>query len=375
MSKPRGLLGLFTGFEAAGGIQRANRHMAAVLAGLATKQNAQCRFLSLNDPLGGRRDSVGGREFAFRGFARSKRRFALAARAGAAPVGFVLAAHPHLAPVGWVAAKKFGAPMAVVGWGIDVWEPLPLLRRWAVQRAEIAIAISQFTADQMTRLQGVKPERIRLLPLALEPSFWAAAQEGQSGAPPKGFPQGRVLLSVTRLAAAEGYKGVDTVIEALPRIAARVPAVQYVVIGDGDDRPRLEKLSRDLNVGDRVHFLGKFSSLSPELMAYYANCDVFVLPSKGEGFGIVFLEAMAFGKPVVGGAHGGTPDVIEEGRTGFLVPHGDAARLAEVLESLLTNPARCREIGEQARQRVESSFLFEHFEARLAAIVEDVCAS
>jgi phosphatidylinositol alpha-1,6-mannosyltransferase len=374
MSKLRGLVGLFPELGGPGGIQRACRHVAAVLAARAGSGEAAYHFLSLNDPAGARRDSVGELNFGFRGFARGKFRFALSSAAAGLRAPLVFAAHPNLAPVGWALKKLSGAKLIVMTWGIDVWEPLPALRRRALQGADAVLAISSDTGRRVTEVQGVAPDKVRILPLALEPAFWRAAQRKDAALPP-GFPRGRILLSVARLAAAEGYKGIDTVIQALPKLAATIPDIQYVIVGDGDDRPRLEILSRDLGVADRMHFLGKLDGLSPELIACYANCDVFVLPSKGEGFGLVFLEAMALGKPVVGGAHGGTPDVIEDGVNGFLVPHGDVPQLAGKLHVLLAGDDLRREIGERGRLRVEREFLFERFESRLAGILEELCAS
>jgi len=147
------------------------------------------------------------------------------------------------------------------------------------------------------------------------------------------------------------------------------------VVGDGDDLPRIQRLAARAGVADRVHFLGRIPPHSPELLACYAHADLFVLPSKGEGFGIAFLEAMAFGKPVVGGAHGGTPDVIEDGVCGYLVPHGDVDRLAEALERLLLDEAHRAELGRRARARVESHFLFAQFRERLVGILNELCAS
>ena len=125
-------------------------------------------------------------------------------------------------------------------------------------------------------------------------------------------------------------------IAALPRVLQASPDSFLVLVGDGEDRPRLEQLAHELGVSERTRFLHGLTQ--DELFACYANCDVFALPSRGEGFGFVFLEAMAHGKPVIGGAHGGALDVIEDGVTGWLVPHGDIERLSLALESLLPIP-------------------------------------
>jgi len=146
-----------------------------------------------------------------------------------------------------------------------------------------------------------------------------------------------------------------------------------LIVGDGPDRARLEGVASEHRVVDRVHFLGELASEA--LRACYERCDVFALPSRGEGFGLVFLEAMTFGKPVVGGAHGGTPDVITDGETGYLVPYGDSDRLVAVLCGLLADPGQRGKMGERGHHRVHSEFLFDHFAARLRRILEGLCAS
>ena len=134
------------------------------------------------------------------------------------------------------------------------------------------------------------------------------------------------MLTVGRWRADERYKGMDTLITALPRLLPRWPELQLAAVGEGDDRAWLEDLAEETGVQRHVHFLSGLSYA--ELAACYAHCEMFALPSKGEGFGLVYLEAMACGKPVIGGAHGGAPEVIDDGKTGYLVPHGDTALLA-----------------------------------------------
>ncbi len=365
-------LGLFPELQALGGIQRVSRHMAAVIAGVARRKNLDYKFLSLNDPVGLHKDDVGGLSYQYRGFHRSKLRFVLSAlAAGAMKPRLIFAAHVNLAPVAWLATQRAGAKMVIVGHGIEVWEPLPWIRRKAVKSANALVAISQFTAARLSDMQGIAPEAIHLLPPALDPSFRVAGENEASPLPPRWFPKGRVLLSVTRLAASEGYKGVDTMIRTLARIQIRVPDLHYLIVGEGDDRARLEKLARDSGVAGRVHFAGKLDASTDDLWACYANCDVFVLPSKGEGFGIVFLEAMAFGKPVIGGHHGGTPDIIEDGITGFLVDHGDEVRLGQIIEMLVRDESMRQAIGRAGRTRVENQYQFEAFKRRFESILEE----
>jgi phosphatidylinositol alpha-1,6-mannosyltransferase len=158
------------------------------------------------------------------------------------------------------------------------------------------------------------------------------------------------------------------VIKALPEVMKAVPDVFYVVVGEGDLQPRLEELARENAVRDRVIFAG--AARLEQLKAYYSRADVYVMPSLQEGFGIVFLEAMAFGKPVIASEHGGAPEIVQDGVTGFLVKPGDLEALTAHLIQLLQDPALRARMGAAGRQRVEENFTFAHFEAGLTKILD-----
>jgi len=187
-----------------------------------------------------------------------------------------------------------------------------------------------------------------------------------------GLDQARVILTVGRLTP---RKGIDTVIRALPSVIERVPNAVYMVVGEGEDRERLEALARETGVEDHVLFEG--SVPFSQLPSTYNLCDVFVTPSRSappsvEGFGIVFLEANACGKPVIGARSGGIPDAIVDGETGLLVEPDDEPGLAEALVSLLSNPERCRALGEAGRARVEQACTWDVAHAHLfQAMSED----
>ncbi len=369
------IVGLFPELLSTGGVQRVGRHAAAVLAAYAGECGTSALFLSLNDAPGLHRFRIADLDFVVSGFGRAKARFSLAAlRAARRHPTLVLAAHPNLAPLARV--MRMLAPCArtiVLSHGIEVWPRLGRLRRRALQRADRVLAPSAHTARQLVDVQGVAEANILCLPWGLDPEFAQSLGTTDRNHLPVGFPSGRVILTVGRLASIERYKGVDTLIQALPALVSPGSDVFLVAVGDGDDRPRLKDLAAKTGVSQRVRF---FAGLPPPaLMACYAHCDVFALPSRGEGFGLVFLEAMAQGKPVVGGAHGGTPDIIQDGVTGLLVPHGDIVKLTQALQTLLVDDALRGEMGRRGRERVKNAYLFEHFAARLKEIIVDLCAS
>ena len=368
-------MGLFTGVLPAGGVQRAGRHVAAVTAKLASDRGMAARFLSLNDPQGLHTVRVGSLEFSVSGYAGSKTQFALAAlRAAGRKPALVIALHPHLAPIvlGMRArGRKFRS--IVFTHGVEVWQPLGWPRGAALRSADLVVGPSADTVQHLISEQSILPGKVQRLPWGLDPDFEARLEAAVPLSPPPGFPAtGRIILTVGRWDPAERYKGADTLIDALPRVLKAAPETSLVLVGDGEDRPRLEQLARDLGVSEHARFL--YGLTHEQLFACYANCDVFALPSRGEGFGLVFLEAMANAKPVIGGDHGGIPDIVEDGVTGLLVPHGDVERLAQALESLLNNPSRAREMGARGRGRLEKSFSFAQFQSHLTDILNHVLA-
>lgn len=369
------LIGIFSELNAPGGVQRASRHLAAVLTEFASSRSMECRLFSLNDSPELHRMSVGGREFVFTGCDRGKGRFAATAlRAARRHAKLVLAGHPNLAPV--TQTMRLAAPRMktiICTHGIEVWEPLSAMRRRSLRRSTLVLAPSHSTAEHVAAQQRVKPERIRVLPWALDPEFEAILPAAAKQPPPSGFPPGRVILTVGRWLASERYKGMDTLITALPRLLPRWPEVQLVMVGEGDDKDWLVNLAEKNGVRSHVHFLSGLSYA--ELASCYSACEIFALPSRAEGFGLVYLEAMACAKPVIGGAHGGAPEVIIDGVTGYLVQHGDPVQLAVSVETLLSDPALAREMGARGCQRVEHEFRFSVFAKSLKKILREQCGS
>ncbi len=367
------VIGLFPELLGPGGVQQAGRMIAAALNEIAARREWSLELLALNDPPGNQELRAGPHLIPFRGFDRAKGRFVYSAlvraRSGSknlAPV--VLAAHPNLAvPVEWMRRASPVLRTIVICHGVEVWQPLPAYRHQALQHANLLLAPSRYTAKKLTEVQDVPAERIRLLPWPLDPEFLRLATARENHPLPRGFPQGRVVLTLGRWAASERYKGADELIRAIAQLSGRFPDLHLAAVGSGDDLPRLRQLACDLGAADRVHFLERLSR--EEIVACYARADVFALPSSGEGFGLVFLEAMAFAKPVLGAAAGGITDLIEDGANGLLVPPRDVSKLAEALDRLLRDDSLRTEMGRRGFVRVQTQYRFEVFRDALENIL------
>lgn len=369
------IIGLFPELLGVGGVQEAGRLTAAAIMEIVLRRGWSANFLSLNDPLGSHSLDVGEHCISFQGFGRAKMRFVMAGirRAHSLPRGTAsigLAAHPNLAlPASWMRRSCPHLKTVVLSHGIEVWEPLPYFRRRALAEADILLAPSSDTAKKLADVQGVAREKIHKLAWPISPAFLRMADAAASLPLPAAFPQGRVILTVGRWVASERYKGADELIRAVAQLRAEIPGLYLVAAGGGDDLPRLRKLAGDLGVANRIHFLENLSR--EEIAACYSHADIFALPSTGEGFGLVFLEAMAFSKAVVGASCGGTMDVIENEVNGLLVPPHDSERLAQALRRLLCDESLREQLGRQGAEIVRRKYSFGVFRKELEGVLGD----
>jgi phosphatidylinositol alpha-1,6-mannosyltransferase len=253
------------------------------------------------------------------------------------------------------------APYLLPLYGIEVWRPLGWERRRALAGATVQLAISRYTVE---RARPFCPDLdgVHVLPLALE----ERAPEGQINGELLARTGEGFLLIVGRMAATERYKGHDQILEALPRI----PGIRLVVSGDGDDRPRLEAKAAALGLDGRAVFTGFVSEAT--LAELYRRCSAFVMPSLGEGFGLVYLEAMRAGKPCVAARGSAAEEVVADGRTGFLVDRDDPEELTTVLARLLGDADLIGRMGEAGRRRWRDEFSLERFEAGLRPLIEEL---
>jgi phosphatidylinositol alpha-1,6-mannosyltransferase len=366
------IIGLFPELLGVGGIQEAGRLTAAALDRIAkSHDNWVTSFQSINDGLGDHQFEIAGQQVSLRGFNRSKVRLVGSAlsqsRKGAR---VVLAAHPYLAlPAAWMKSLSPQLKTIVMSHGVEVWNPLPGLRRRALLSADFVLAPSTYTAQRLAQVQGVPPANIRKLAWPLNPDFLKMADNPVALSLPKNFPEGRVILTVGRWAASERYKGVDDLIRAVAQLQTKFPRLCLAAVGDGDDLPRLEKIARDSGVSESIRFLTNLSR--EEIAACYARSEIFALPSTGEGFGLVFLEAMAFGKPLIGTAHGGITDIIENRVNGLLVPAGDLKSLVDALAELFENESLRMELGRRGAEIVRHRYSFDVFVNNLERILEE----
>jgi glycosyltransferase involved in cell wall biosynthesis len=173
---------------------------------------------------------------------------------------------------------------------------------------------------------------------------------------PDGRPHGNTLLYVGRLDRTSAWKGVDVLLEAFAAVASKHPRARLRIVGSGDALDDHRVHARVLGIAQRVEFTGQLAA--GDLVRAYREARMLVLPSRteSESFGMTLIEAMACGRPVVGSAVGGIPSVVEDGRTGLLVPPGDTGALAAACTRLLADDELCAELGARGRHRAETTY-------------------
>ncbi len=176
-----------------------------------------------------------------------------------------------------------------------------------------------------------------------------------------------ILLSVSNLVKT---KGIDINLKAFARLVKKHPQLQYWIIGDGPEREKLQQLANILEVSVSVRFLGRQSH--SKVMEYMAMCDIFSLPSWQEGFGVVYLEAMAHGKPVIGCRGEGIEDFVEDGKTGILVEPRNVEDLIRAIDFLLTNPGEAKIIGQRAREVVLNNYTWDNNAEKTIEVYREV---
>ncbi len=246
--------------------------------------------------------------------------------------------HLNLAPLG-VVVQVFRPKLKVIliGHGIDVWGQTSFLKKMFLKRVHQIWTVSSFTRDKMINEYGLLPEKFRLFPNTLDPfiDFSLKEQQLKDLKDRYGIQKDtKVILTVCRISSAEAYKGYDRVVRALPLL--KTQDVCYLLAGKYDEieKHRVLKIAEEFKVADKLIF----TSFVPdkELIAHYKLADVFIMPSLNEGFGIVFLEAIACGVKVIAGNRDGSADALAHGELGLLIEPLSVEEIANALDQLLS---------------------------------------
>lgn len=254
--------------------------------------------------------------------------------------------------------------------GVDVWSPMNYIKRKALNNADLILSVSRFTKNKVVKLHGVLPEKIVLFPNTLDP-FWEAPATPQKNSyltDKYALPAATtLLLTVARIYTCDQYKGYDNVLASMHLLkeSGRLANTHYFLVGKADvkERQRVEALVEQYGLQSMVTLTGYLTD--HELRLTYSSVDMFIMPSKGEGFGIVYVEAASFGLPCIAGDQDGSPEALLGGKLGVLVDPDNIDSIAQAIEKGPTSWDR-RAIAEQA----VAHFAYCHYQQRLANLLD-----
>lgn len=250
--------------------------------------------------------------------------------------GMMICGHINLLPLAVLLNAYLRLPLVLMVYGIDVWQPPYLLARSWLRKVDSVWSISATTRNRMNKWAGLGSEKYVLMPNAIHLDRYGMAGKRPDLVERYRLGDGKLIMTLARLSAAERYKGIDETLEAMPNLLVREPSLKYMVAGDGDDRQRLEAKAEALGLKDRVIFTGLVNETEKADLIRLA--DAFVMPGRGEGFGFVFLEAMACGVPVVGSLADGSREALREGLLGELVDPVDPVSIKQGILKALSKP-------------------------------------
>jgi len=252
----------------------------------------------------------------------------------------VICGHINLLPIAWLASKYLKVPLALIIHGIDAWEPTnSFLSNKLASKVDKLICVSSLTIERFRKWSGLPIGKEYILPNCVDLSLFAPGEKPQYLLDRLNLHNKKILLTLGRLDSFERKKGFDEVLDAMPGLLEENKNICYVIVGDGPDKERLQNKSKSLKIEQQVIFAGMIPE--QEKADFYRLADAFVMPSQGEGFGIVLLEAMASGIPSMASKLDGSSEALRQGMLGLLI---DPTSKTEVKEGILQTLEKPKQI-------------------------------
>ncbi len=326
-------------FSATGGIEKVCRILGKALYELGLQYGCIVNVYSMYGKTCNADDNAYFPQLMFRGFGADKIRFVFRSVAEGRRSKVVLLSHINLLVIGFLV--KFFRPsvkLVLLAHGIEVWKPFPSWKKYMLRKCDLIMPVSHFTKEKMKSLYALPEERFAILNNCLDPFLELPLGTGKIISLLERYElknENIILLTVSRMAGTEQYKGYDKVLQALPELVKVYPGLRYLLVGkyDASEKLRLDKIIIQLGLYDVVIFAGQIPD--EELAAHFNLADIFIMPSEKEGFGIVFIEAMFYGIPVIAGNADGSVDALCNGELGLLVDPNNKAEIIAAVEKIL----------------------------------------
>ncbi|MEO6231180.1 MAG: glycosyltransferase family 4 protein [Ferruginibacter sp.] len=330
-------------FSATGGIEKVSRSVGKALYELSKEQpGSSLQVMSMYDKLADL-DEKYFPATVFGGFGEDKLRFMSAAIKKGMNSDVVILSHINLLLAGYI-IKLFSPKtrLILLAHGVEIWGRLPAMKNIMLKKCDQVVAVSRFTQDKVVVIHGVSPAKCVVLNNCLDPFLPVPQSLDKDAALMQRYglqPQDIVLITLTRLSSREQYKGYDNVLQSLFEIKKTTPNIKYLVIGKYDtlEKQRIDNIITSLDLQQQVIFAGFIPE--EEVGAHYSIADIYIMPSKKEGFGIVFIEAMYYGKPVIAGNKDGSVDALHNGKFGLLVDPDNLDEITAAITKVINDTA------------------------------------
>ena len=357
-------------FSATGGIEKVCRVAGKALYELGLQYGGLIKIFSLYGRPNKAEGNIYFPQLLFRGFDRKRFWFVFSSIRAGRSTKTVILSHINLLMVGYlIKLARPSVKLVLLAHGIEVWQTLPSWKKYMLHKCDLIMPVSHFTKEKMKSLYGLPEARFAVLNNCLDPFSELPLDNKKSDSLMKryGFSNDHcIILTVSRMVDTERYKGYDRVLEVLPQLLKTNPGIRYLLAGKYDDneKQRLDELIAALGIKDIVVFSGFIDD--KELAAHFKLADIFVMPSEKEGFGIVFIEAMFYGLPVIAGNEDGSVDALCNGEMGLLVDPNNKAELADAIEKILSN----REAYLADHDKLLAHFGYEQYKEKLGTLLE-----
>jgi phosphatidyl-myo-inositol dimannoside synthase len=356
-------------FSATGGIEKVCKILGKALYEESIENESLLQVCSMYDR---QLDAFNNRYFPtenFRGYGINKFKFISEMILAGLKFDRVILSHINLLPVGWLIKKLSPrTKLFLLAHGIEIWYPVGPSKKKMLNNCDKIIAVSNYTANKIREVHGLPSERVLVLNNCLDPFLPLPSihKKDQALLHKYGFEEtDTILMTLTRLSSTERYKGYDKVFEAIASIRLQYPGIRYLIAGKYDSREKafIDSLLKKLNIQNVVVMTGFITEESLE--AHYAMSDIYVMPSRKEGFGIVFIEAMYYGLPVIAGNADGSVDAVLNGELGQLVNPDNVKEI----EAAIVNIIKRKKAFIPSGKLLSAHFSYDVYKEKLKAAI------
>ena len=301
----------------------------------------------------------------FKGFKNNKIGFVAGSFFEGRKCDIILLSHVNLLiPAILIKIFSPSVKLVLIAHGIEVWRPVAAWKRWMLGKVDLILPVSHFTKDRMKEMYSLPETRFSVMNNCLDPFLEQPLQKGRAAYLMNRYELNKdslVLLTVSRMVDTEQYKGYDRVLESLPALIPAYPTLRYLLVGkyDAVEKQRLDNIINELGLNERVIFTGFIPD--EEMAHHFKLADIFIMPSEKEGFGIVFIEAMFYGLPVIAGNKDGSTDALCNGELGTIVDPDNLTEIRNAIKSILDNPATYK----PNHQKLRAHFSYEWYKRKM----------